>query len=522
MDRVNSLNHKHDFLNLKHLVQRVRLFYASKVLLWLIICFGMGIRLAGYLTGRSLWLDEARLALNIVNRSFLQLLQPLDYKQGAPVGFLLIEKVMVLTFGNNEYSLRLIPFLAGIVSLLIFYNIATHYLKTRTMPIALGLFAISMPLIYYSSEVKQYSSDVAIGLLLYWTTIFIQNRFSPSRMVLFGIIGAIAVWFSHPAIFILGGVAISLTSFCLVKRKWRKCAWLAGVYSLWALSFVALYFVSLRDLSANEDLLDYWSGSFMPFPPLSFSNARWFINTFLGIFGDPVGLKLTGIAVFTFLMGSLSMFYKKRKEFFILIIPILLALLASGFHLYPFKGRLLLFIVPAILILIVAGIEQIRSSTKAYSMTIVIILVSLVFLHPLISISQYLVGDSRLKQEIKPVISYVNTHQQDEDILYLYYGAQDAFRYYQEKYGYHDNDYIVGVNSRDNWNNYTDDLDKLRGHRRVWILFSHIFKSKDVDEEKFFLYYLDRIGTKLDTFKAQGASVYLYDLSTEHRLQNLL
>ncbi|MDE5108199.1 MAG: hypothetical protein O4808_14405, partial [Trichodesmium sp. St17_bin3_1_1] len=59
---------------------------------YLIIAFGVALRLIQYLSNRSLWADEAVLALNIVNRSYLELMQPLDYDQGAPIGFLIVEK----------------------------------------------------------------------------------------------------------------------------------------------------------------------------------------------------------------------------------------------------------------------------------------------------------------------------------------------------------------------------------------------------------------------------------------------
>jgi len=60
---------------------------------WAFIGFGVFLRLSQYLSHRSLWLDEAKLALNIVRRPMgVLLLQPLDSAQGAPIGFLAIEK----------------------------------------------------------------------------------------------------------------------------------------------------------------------------------------------------------------------------------------------------------------------------------------------------------------------------------------------------------------------------------------------------------------------------------------------
>jgi hypothetical protein len=119
-----------------------------------------------------------------------------------------------------------------------------------------------------------------------------------------------------------------------------------------------------------------------------------------------------------------------------------------------------------------------------------------------------------ITENIRPVMRYIKEHKQDGDILYLYYSSRLAFKYYAERYGFNNNKYIVGIKSRGNWKNYENDLNKLRGNIRVWLLFSHVWKGKGVDEEKFFLYHLDSIGKRLDHFKSDGAAVYLYELSS--------
>ena len=131
--------------------QRVSSFIYSPKIAWIIIGFGILIRLIQYLYNRSLWADEAVLALNIVNRSYLELLQPLDYDQAAPIGFLLVEKLAVQLFGNNEYALRLFPLFSGIISLLLFYQLAKRFIPKAAIPIALALFASLNYLVYYAS-----------------------------------------------------------------------------------------------------------------------------------------------------------------------------------------------------------------------------------------------------------------------------------------------------------------------------------------------------------------------------------
>jgi len=246
----------------RQLFQKSNLVYNSPALPWVIIGLGVVLRLVQYLFNRSLWFDESLLALNIIDRSFLGLLRLLDYNQGAPIGFLLLEKLVIQVFGQSEYALRLFPFLSGIASLFIFYDVAKRYVKTKAVLIALSLFAISGPLIYYSVEVKQYSSDVAIALLIYWVIIHLQAKgLSIPRIVLLGILGALAIWFSHPAVFVLGGVLVSLTLFSLKRKEWTTIGRMTIAYLFWALSLITVYFVSLHRLSKHQLLLNYWSGS---------------------------------------------------------------------------------------------------------------------------------------------------------------------------------------------------------------------------------------------------------------------
>ena len=152
---------------MKNLWHRRSVSYGSKIWWWGLICLGVVVRIFQYLFNRSLWLDEAGLAVNIVNRSFLELFRPLDCQQAAPIGFLLVEKCLVQLFGNNEYVLRLFPFICGVASLFLFYKLTRDYIQTRTVLLPVGLLAISALQVRYSSEVKQYSTDMAVALLLY-------------------------------------------------------------------------------------------------------------------------------------------------------------------------------------------------------------------------------------------------------------------------------------------------------------------------------------------------------------------
>ena len=233
---------------------------------WSLIVMGIILRIRQYFSGRSLWADEASLAFNLAHRSFIGLTQPLDYEQGAPIIFLYIEKLLVIVLGNKDQIMRLFPLFSGIIAIYFFYRIAQAHIAGGMF--ATLLFAISWSLIYYSSELKQYSSDVMIALLLVFLTSRCLRKDSSSRnFLILGIAGMLAVWMSHPSAFILAGIGLALFFAAITKSHPVPIRWLFGLAAMWIFSFGVEYFVSLRHLVADQYLYDYWKKAFMPLPP---------------------------------------------------------------------------------------------------------------------------------------------------------------------------------------------------------------------------------------------------------------
>jgi 4-amino-4-deoxy-L-arabinose transferase-like glycosyltransferase len=476
------------------------------------ILIGVVLRVAHYAVNRSLWLDESALALNIANRSWEQLWLPLDYNQGAPIGFLLIEKLAVQLLGNNEFALRLVPLLSGVAVLVLFYAIAKRSVRASTALIGLGLVVVSSQLIYYSAEVKQYSSDAAIGLLLIGIVLYAEQKpTSIWRAILRGLSGAAAMWFSHPAVFVLAGLGTGLLVFRWRAHDKRAIGTLVLSGLMWGISFGILYVVSLASLSRNSVLNNYWKSGFMP---LAVTQWRWYLDTFLGMFDNPVGLPLAGLAAVCFVAGAAALWRNDRKLLALLMLPLLATLAASAVRLHPFSGRLILFLVPLIAIVIAEGVMQLHTLTRNQFAVVGVAVIVLLFAQPVINAVENL-AQPPLGEDIRPAVSYIRQHWQAGDKLYVYYGARPAFMYYGPQFGFGDNDVIPGEAGRNDWNQYWGEIDRLRGSPRVWLLFSHVWQSSGVDEEKFFLFRLNRLGQQLDAQQSAGAAAYLYDLSSK-------
>lgn len=505
-----------------------------------LILLGVVLRLRPYFAGRSLWLDEAMLALNIVQRDFGGLLKTLDYNQGGPVGFLLLEKLTITLLGNNELTLRLIPLLAGCAALLLFALLLRQMLGKPGTFIAVALFAVSAPLIYYSSEVKQYSSDVFITLLLLWLAVknlfttenaesteknkgkaslfSLLSTFSVRSVANFSLLvtGAIAIWCSHPALFVLTGIGGTFLLQALVQKDREQLKTTLLMLALWAASFAALYFVSLRGLVANTFLLDYWREYFMPLPP--WNNWMWFPETWRAIIEFPVGLTVWWpFPAALMLLGLISLLRHRLPFGLLLALTLLATLAASALGKYPFVGRLILFSAPLFIALLAAGVDEVcRWLQRPRGLRIIVgaaIAVGLLYT-PFTSAAQNFISP-KYPEHIRPALAYLRENRKPGDTIYVYYWAVPAFRYYAPLYGFSETDFVAGNNYETNPPGLLPEADQYKGRQRVWVLFSHVYEKDGYNEKDALLAHLDEIGDRKREFIRPGTSVslYLYDLT---------
>ena len=479
---------------------------------------GFLIRIRQYLINRSLWLDEAYLSLNIIHRTFAELWHPLDYHQGAPIGFLLLQKASVSLFGTSEYALRLVPLLAGVFSIFVFYKLANRTIAPTAALLAVTLFAISPPLIYYSSEVKQYSSDALIALLLcYLTVVAAESEWKLVYVALVGSVGSIAVWVSHPSLFVLTGTGTAACIILIARKEWHKLAGVSAALLLWLISFMVCYLILLRKLAHDPLLLGYWQSNFMPFPPRNVTDLKWFEDSFFGFFATSAGLRFSGLAALVFILGCISLFKRNRVVTLLLLSPALPTLVASGLHKYPFGGRLTLFLVPIALLLMAEGAEAIRRAVGNQLSLTGLVLFGLLFVDAGGYTEHHFAapftttGRSGVMplEEVKPVMAYIQAHRQPSDKVYVYHAAEPAFEYYAERTRFPRQNVEIGTASGDAPRTYESDLKQFCG-RRVWVLFSHMDVA--AAEPGYVRFYLALMGPRLDSFARPGAETDLYDL----------
>lgn len=484
--------------------------WLAVVAVWVCVGLGIGLRVHGYARNPSLWIDEAMLALNVVHRSPAQLLEPLDLNQGAPLGFLMLSRASVSAFGPSEYALRLVPFLAGLAGLAMFVPLAYRALPLSSARLAVMLFALSPYLAGYAAEFKQYESDAAIVVGLLWLGVGATN---PRRLFALAVAGVLAVWCSHPAAFVLGGIGLALVAEAGWRHDHRAILRIVAVIGTWLLSFSVCFLVFTRKLGMNDYLREYWAGTFAPLPPTSPGDLAWFVDHFFAFFDNPGGFHtaaagMAGFAGVLYLVGCRALARENRTLMAMLVLPLLLALFASGLQKYPFAGRLMLFAVPPALLLVAHGaIVTATLLGNALPGTGAVLLVAL-FAAP-VSSSVNLVREPLHAEDTRELVAHVHAGWQPGDRLYVFHGAAPAFAYYLARFPIPLESVQLGRDIRGaNLPQFQGELAVLRGSPQVWVLLAH----RNPAEEATIRAYLDGMGTRLETRHGADAVAFRYDL----------
>ena len=392
------------------------------------IVLGIGLRVLAFWRDPSLWGDEAMLALNVVHRPVGGLLKPLDLNQGAPVGYLILVKLLTQLFGNAEWVLRLPSLVAALVSLPLVGRIATRELSRAGALWATALFALAPHAVGYAGEFKQYGFDlgVAAGLVCLGQTAWLTSTRGAFLRLAIG--GAAAVWFSHPAAFVLAGIGAAL---CARPVGWTPRLIIGGV---WAVSFALVYLLFTRHLGGNRYLADYWAGVFWPLPPRSPGDLAWLVHHLVALFDNPAGFGTAGfgsesLAALVAALALLTLIRTRQPLALVIAVPVGVALLASALGKYPFAGRFMLYAVPGLMLAVGEGVA-ITSARLRPLHRLAPWLLGGALLAPLLAELSRRAQYPEHAEDVRGAVEFAANHWQPGDRLAATPGAHPAMAYY--------------------------------------------------------------------------------------------
>jgi len=307
----------------------------------------------------SLWLDEAMLALNVLSRGFPGLLNRLDYDQAAPFPFLWGVKAVAWIGGVGDTSLRALPFLAGCLLVLAVWRLAGRLLSERAALLTVVGTAFAPLLVRYSTELKQYSSDALLSVIVLLVAVRTLDEGGGRAAPLLAT-GCLALLGSHTAVFVLGGVLAALAVHGVRPGPCRRTFVLCG--AAWAVSGAIVYVLFLRDVAGHEYFQRFFESRMLSLRSAELAErARSAIKMLLSqIFPLRPRALTPAVAIgigLAALIGTASVWRRwSPSRALLLACPLLLVLGASMLGRYPVEPRLLLFVMPPFLILVSAGL----------------------------------------------------------------------------------------------------------------------------------------------------------------------
>jgi hypothetical protein len=371
-------------------ISRCFLLAAAAGLVWRLVRFALHFELTG---------DEFDIVRSVLERDYAALLKPLDYNNVSPPGFLWLTKFMLSVF-HCDWGARLVPFLAGLGAVAMFWLLCRETLRGSARWAAWALFCVSYVPVTEGTRSKGYSLDLLLAtVMLWWLLRWLRERDKWRYLVWLTLCAPVFVWLSYTAVFVIGTAGL-IWAAALVQsrlepkrtlepgaqlsqqeRRHRsnrqnagKDAGAPGGAALWLwLAFVTLAGVSALVLYESNihaalqrshavSLDAFWGAGF---PPLQqpWKLPWWLLTVHTGRgFAWPVGDNhFASSLTFGLWLTGLVVYWRRgnRWAWWVFVTAQGLLLAAACWHKYPYLAnpRLCMFLGPGICLFVGAGLQ---------------------------------------------------------------------------------------------------------------------------------------------------------------------
>jgi uncharacterized membrane protein len=170
-----------------------------------ILVVGVLWRFVRYFLQFPMWGDEGMLAVNFYYLDYTEMTRRLENYQIAPLLFLWGERTALLLLGPGMLAMRLLPLLAGLTALALYWHLTGLLLKPRARLFAFAFLAVGIWPVSMCTLIKPYSLDLCMSLLL--LVLATHGLRDPGRhrwLVGLTVAAPVALLGSYPAAFVAG------------------------------------------------------------------------------------------------------------------------------------------------------------------------------------------------------------------------------------------------------------------------------------------------------------------------------
>ena len=493
----------------------------ERSLLWVALGVGIGLRAWQYFAGTSLWLDELALLNGVLSGPFRGIFDgQADFSQVAPPGFLIVEWLLHRAAPQSDLLLRGWSFAAGCTALFFVAALARESIGARYAWIPTLLVALSGPLIFTSSQVKPYSTDVLCTSAILLAAVRDARYADRSSRRLLALAGALSPFFSLPAVFVVAGVGGVYAIRAVFGRLTADRSRVVTMLAVWGAAILLSVWLASR--LADPGAAGRWSSferAFPVIPPRNLADLLWPAEQLTGVLSSLMGMRLASAMLLLAAVGWLSLVRRKSLVAWYLVLPLAAAFAAAALQKYPFGGRVSQWVVPILAILAGAGVLFVSSLLRNQVRLVGLALGAMVCLTPAMTLVRE--PPPYAPDHVKPLLRRIAAESRPGDQVYVYWGAWHSMHRYAR-----DLPSDVRVSSggcpRDFPRGHLRELESLGAGTRLWVLFDRVYAPA---ARAAILNYLDSTAARIDSLSTARASddpttraeLFLYDVSDTAR-----
>jgi hypothetical protein len=438
-------------------------------------------------SGRGLWGDELAIAINLKERAVTELAGGLLYFQVAPVGWLVTGKVLLVGFGEDERLLRLPSLAAGLVTLALVAVIADRAVGRWAAVAAVGLVGATPTVLYYAGELKQYSVEAAVGLGLVVVGAALTRRDAAALRWPVLAAGAsfavVAVSLSYSALVVLAGVAGGVVAYLATQRRWSAALASVAVMAPAGLLGAGLVW-RRRALPMHPDQDNFFPTGFPAPDGGAGAVLEWLPQMWSALAEDPLGWRNPWWTLLLVAAGLVALAARGHWRWAAILGGVLAAATAAAaVRGLPMAGRVGLYLVPVIVLLMVAGLAGVvqavrqlarrqRLARRVWPAAAAAVVVTLAAMAgPPLQDGLAEVQDPRVRDWGREALWTVAERRQPGDVVVVYHFSHKLVRWYGPSVGVAAAERLQLV-SDDSSECHPERVDQLlAGARRVWYLY---------------------------------------------------
>jgi len=449
-------------------------------------------------------------------------------------------------FGKNLIILRTLSVLFGILSIPLFYFLGKKFYGEKVGILSALFLSLSPFHIYYSQEIRMYSSGLFLAGLQLWIFLRILESNNKYNIAGFIILTALSFYNHYSSFYILFGETVFLLIMWTQKRYLELIrSWIISLFIIFILYLPGTYILFCQTIMVHKFGSKELIENVYPMPDLKIIPTTFYNLIFWGYFNMQVKILFIILIIILFFCGlrtgikdklqkgNLNMTNKEKTIFLSLYLfpPFFISFILGKLLYSPlmYSPRFFIIFIPAYYFIISNGLNNIKSNfIRIISLTL--FFGTLLFCS--ISLNNGLHKFSR--PPTKVTIEYIKANYQNNDLVMIHFGYYKMLFEYYNKWNINIGsvldsfDPMIGA-----WPLHHEKVDEtylpkfkkeLKGSSRLWLVLTPKINAQWRDPKNIILRYCEnnfnRIGHKV--FKHGGENegfftyeVYLYDLKSK-------